>query len=297
MGERGESVAEGSRSGRSSIAQVHRPHWSRTVALGHAAVAEGRRVRYLVAADLVKRLLRGLADNSVDRVIDGLLRHDLVLVDEIGFAPLDATGSPLLFASWRPPTSDARSGSPATSASRSGAASFPITPRPYRSLTASFITRSCASPRATAFACARPASAPPRVGGPGEHRARRALCGALACGSGTSAGTVGGLPGGWGLPVATAGALTWPIDTRRDRRSLTSSGTRGRSPRRRSLSLNPAEIVDAGGESAAWGGIRGRTRRVTPRVAPDAASTQAISLIRAARYAGFRLSTRGGVLR
>ena len=67
------------------------------VALGHAAVAEGRRVRYLVAADLVETLYRGLADNSVGRVIDGLLRHDLVIVDEIGFAPLDATGSQLLF--------------------------------------------------------------------------------------------------------------------------------------------------------------------------------------------------------
>lgn len=67
------------------------------VALGHAAVAEGKRVRYLVAAELVETLLRGLADNSVGRVIDGLLRHDLVIVDEIGFAPLDATGSQLLF--------------------------------------------------------------------------------------------------------------------------------------------------------------------------------------------------------
>lgn len=67
------------------------------VALGHAAVAEGKRVRYLVASELVETLYRGLADNSVGRVIDGLLRHDLVIVDEIGFAPLDATGSQLLF--------------------------------------------------------------------------------------------------------------------------------------------------------------------------------------------------------
>jgi DNA replication protein DnaC len=67
------------------------------VALGHAAVADGKRVRYLVAAELVETLYRGLADNSVGRVIDGLLRHDLVIVDEIGFAPLDATGSQLLF--------------------------------------------------------------------------------------------------------------------------------------------------------------------------------------------------------
>lgn len=67
------------------------------VALGHAAITTGQRVRYLVAAELVETLLRGLADNSVGRVIDGLLRNDLVLIDEIGFAPLDATGSQLLF--------------------------------------------------------------------------------------------------------------------------------------------------------------------------------------------------------
>jgi DNA replication protein DnaC len=65
--------------------------------LGHAAVQAGLRVRYLSAAALVETLYRGLADNSVGRVIDTLLRNDLVIVDELGFAPLDATGSQLLF--------------------------------------------------------------------------------------------------------------------------------------------------------------------------------------------------------
>lgn len=67
------------------------------VACGHAAVAAGYRVRYLTAADLVEQLYRGLADNSVGRVIDTLLRNDLVIVDEVGFAPLDDTGTQLLF--------------------------------------------------------------------------------------------------------------------------------------------------------------------------------------------------------
>jgi DNA replication protein DnaC len=67
------------------------------VALGHAAVADGRRVRYFSAAELVETLYRGLADNSVGRVIDHTLRNDLVIVDEIGFAPLDDTGAQLLF--------------------------------------------------------------------------------------------------------------------------------------------------------------------------------------------------------
>ena len=67
------------------------------VALGHAAVEHGHRVRYFTAAELVETLYRGLADNSVGRVIDTLLRNDLILVDELGFAPLDDTGAQLLF--------------------------------------------------------------------------------------------------------------------------------------------------------------------------------------------------------
>ena len=67
------------------------------VALGVAAVNTGHRVRYFTAADLVETLYRGLADNSVGRTIETLLRNDLVLVDEVGFAPLDDTGAQLLF--------------------------------------------------------------------------------------------------------------------------------------------------------------------------------------------------------
>lgn len=67
------------------------------IALGIAAVEHGHRVRYFTAAELVETLYRGLADNSVGKVIENLLRHDLILVDELGFAPLDDTGAQLLF--------------------------------------------------------------------------------------------------------------------------------------------------------------------------------------------------------
>jgi len=67
------------------------------VGLGVAAVQAGHRVRYFTAADLVETLYRGIADNSVGRVIDTLLRNDLIIVDELGFAPLDDTGAQLLF--------------------------------------------------------------------------------------------------------------------------------------------------------------------------------------------------------
>ena len=67
------------------------------IAFGVAAVQARHKVRYFTAADLVETLYRGLADNSVGRVIENILRADLVIVDEVGFAPLDDTGAQLLF--------------------------------------------------------------------------------------------------------------------------------------------------------------------------------------------------------
>jgi DNA replication protein DnaC len=54
-------------------------------------------VRYASAAELIEQLYRGLADNTVSRIIDGLLRNDVILIDEVGFAPLDETATQLLF--------------------------------------------------------------------------------------------------------------------------------------------------------------------------------------------------------
>jgi DNA replication protein DnaC len=67
------------------------------VAPGVAAVHAGHRIRYFIAAELVETLYRGLADNCVGKVIDTLSRNDLIIVDEVGFAPLDGTGAQLLF--------------------------------------------------------------------------------------------------------------------------------------------------------------------------------------------------------
>ena len=67
------------------------------VSLGISAVHTGHKVRYFTAADLVDTLYRGLADNSAGKVIENLLRNDLILVDEVGFAPLDDTAAQLLF--------------------------------------------------------------------------------------------------------------------------------------------------------------------------------------------------------
>jgi DNA replication protein DnaC len=67
------------------------------VALGHAAVDAGYKVRYFTAAELVETLYRALADNSVGKAITAILRAELIIIDEIGFAPMDTTGAELFF--------------------------------------------------------------------------------------------------------------------------------------------------------------------------------------------------------
>jgi hypothetical protein len=94
-------------------------------------VLAGHRVRYFTAADLVENLYRGVADNSVGRVIDTLLRNDLVIVDEVGFAPLDDTGTQTAVSGSSPPATDAAAwASGAHSLSTSGAGPCPSTPPP-----------------------------------------------------------------------------------------------------------------------------------------------------------------------
>ena len=103
---------------------------SQLLAAGHAAVEAGHRVRYLLAAELVETLYRGLADNSVGKTIDTLLRNDVILVDEVGFAPLDATSTQLLFRFVAPRTNAAPSAWRRTGRSTTGAGSCPSTPPP-----------------------------------------------------------------------------------------------------------------------------------------------------------------------
>ncbi len=66
------------------------------MALGHAAADAGYTARFVAAAELVESLYRGLADTSVDKVVESTLRPDAVIVDQVGFAPLDDTGPQLL---------------------------------------------------------------------------------------------------------------------------------------------------------------------------------------------------------
>ena len=51
------------------------------IALGHAAVNAGYKVRYFTAIDLVEHLYRATADNTVGKTIEMLCRNDLLILD------------------------------------------------------------------------------------------------------------------------------------------------------------------------------------------------------------------------
>ena len=114
------------------------------------------RRRYFGAADLVEALYRGMADNTVAKIIDTLLRADLVIVDELGFAPLDLVGTQLLFRFVAAAYERRSSASPATGPSTPGVGSCPNTPPPPPCSTGSCTKPSSSSPKATATASAKP---------------------------------------------------------------------------------------------------------------------------------------------
>jgi DNA replication protein DnaC len=67
------------------------------IGLGRAAITAGYRVRYFTAVELIEHLWRAVADNTVGRAVEAVCRNQLIVIDEIGFAPLDHTGCQLLF--------------------------------------------------------------------------------------------------------------------------------------------------------------------------------------------------------
>jgi len=66
-------------------------------ALGRAAVTAGKKVRFFAADQLIEALYRGLADNTVGKLIERLLRHDFVVIDDLGFTALDRVAADHLF--------------------------------------------------------------------------------------------------------------------------------------------------------------------------------------------------------
>jgi DNA replication protein DnaC len=66
-------------------------------ALGLAACAMGRRVRFFSAAALVTALLERREERTLGRTLKALERLDLVILDELGYIPFSKAGAELLF--------------------------------------------------------------------------------------------------------------------------------------------------------------------------------------------------------
>ncbi len=67
-------------------------------ALGVAGITEqGRRVRFYSTVDLVNALEREKAEGRAGRIAAGLLRTDMVILDELGYLPFSQAGGALLF--------------------------------------------------------------------------------------------------------------------------------------------------------------------------------------------------------
>ncbi|HEY0790757.1 MAG TPA: IS21-like element helper ATPase IstB [Chthoniobacterales bacterium] len=67
------------------------------IALGHAACLRGHRVLFISAIDLVNRLSAAESNRQLAREIRRYQSPQLLLIDELGYLPLDKRGAELLF--------------------------------------------------------------------------------------------------------------------------------------------------------------------------------------------------------
>jgi len=67
------------------------------IGLGMAACEQGRRVRYVTAAQLVNELVEAADERRLARLVSRYGRLDLLCLDELGYVQLDGRGAELLF--------------------------------------------------------------------------------------------------------------------------------------------------------------------------------------------------------
>jgi DNA replication protein DnaC len=67
------------------------------IGLGLAACEQGKRVRYITAAQLANELAEAADDRKLSRLVARYGRIDLLLLDEVGYVQLDARGAELIF--------------------------------------------------------------------------------------------------------------------------------------------------------------------------------------------------------
>lgn len=66
-------------------------------ALGFAACAQGRRVRFYGVTALVTELLEARENRRLERIMGQLTRNHLLILDELGYVPFSKAGAELLF--------------------------------------------------------------------------------------------------------------------------------------------------------------------------------------------------------
>jgi len=66
-------------------------------ALGHAACAQGRRVRFTTTSGLVNQLLEAREERTLRRLFKQMERTELLILDELGYVPFSKAGAELLF--------------------------------------------------------------------------------------------------------------------------------------------------------------------------------------------------------
>ena len=74
-------------------------------ALGHAACAQGKHVRFNTVTALVTQLLEARDNRQLERVFKRLARCHLLILDEFGYVPFSKAGAELLFDVVSPATS------------------------------------------------------------------------------------------------------------------------------------------------------------------------------------------------
>jgi DNA replication protein DnaC len=68
-----------------------------SIALGHAACVSGHSVLFATAVDIINLLAAAQSAGCLKREIGRYLKPDLLIIDELGFLPIDKLGADLLF--------------------------------------------------------------------------------------------------------------------------------------------------------------------------------------------------------
>jgi len=66
-------------------------------ALGHAACAQGKRVKFITVTGLITQLLEAREDRKLDKLLGRLEKLNLLILDEFGYVPFSKAGAELLF--------------------------------------------------------------------------------------------------------------------------------------------------------------------------------------------------------